>query len=136
MLFSGLAVLYCYDHQYLMLHLFIGPSPDADLVISILLQSNIPSASGKPNAPQQQLPSGPAPTTSDLSGSTKFTQSRDRRTGKRKGADSMFKSQSSIYVVFHSLCLIYQYLLHGWKLHQPFLFSQWQNSVLNEDGDV
>lgn len=67
----------------------LGPSPDVDFVISICLQSNIPSASAKPGTPQQ-LPAGPAPSTSDLSGSSKLKQqTRDRQTGKRKQRESM-----------------------------------------------
>lgn len=61
-----------------------GPSPDVDFVISICLQSNIPSASAKSSTPQQ-LAAGPAPSTSDLSGSSKLKQqTRDRQAGKRK----------------------------------------------------
>ncbi|KAL0412527.1 UNVERIFIED_CONTAM: Cleavage stimulation factor subunit [Sesamum radiatum] len=63
-----------------------GPSPDVDFVISICLQSNITSASRKPGTPQQ-LSAGPAPSTSDLSGSSKFKQTRDRQPGKRKDAE-------------------------------------------------
>ncbi|GFP85456.1 cleavage stimulation factor subunit 77 [Phtheirospermum japonicum] len=57
-----------------------GPSPDVDFVISICLQSNIASVNGTP----QQLQAGPAPSTSDVSGSSKFKQTRDRQPGKRK----------------------------------------------------
>ncbi|KAL6514583.1 Cleavage stimulation factor subunit 77 [Orobanche gracilis] len=57
-----------------------GPSPDADFVISICLQSNIASVSGKSGTPQQPQ-AGPAPSTSDISGSSKFKQ---RQPGKRK----------------------------------------------------
>ncbi|KAI3448085.1 hypothetical protein Pfo_004750 [Paulownia fortunei] len=60
-----------------------GPSPDIDFVISICLQSNITSASGK-SGTSQQLQAGPAPSTSDLSGSSKYKQTRDRQPGKRK----------------------------------------------------
>ncbi|XP_047954000.1 cleavage stimulation factor subunit 77-like isoform X1 [Salvia hispanica] len=63
-----------------------GPSPDADFVVSICLQSNIPPASAKPSAPQQ-LPSGPVPSASDVSGSSKLRQTRDRQAGKRKGME-------------------------------------------------
>ncbi|KAK1278946.1 hypothetical protein QJS04_geneDACA003537 [Acorus gramineus] len=48
-----------------------GPSPDVDIVLSVLLQSNIPSVStGKPAASSQQV-TGTGPATSDLSGSSK-----------------------------------------------------------------
>ncbi|CAH9057643.1 unnamed protein product [Cuscuta europaea] len=49
-----------------------GPSPDADFVISICLQSNIPSI----------------PSMSDRSDSSNKYQTRDRRPGKRKDMDS------------------------------------------------
>ncbi|KAL6502516.1 hypothetical protein OROHE_024521 [Orobanche hederae] len=57
-----------------------GPSPDVDFVISICLQSNIASVIGKSGTPQQPQ-AGPAPSTSDISGSSKFKQ---RQPGKRK----------------------------------------------------
>ncbi|XP_057948438.1 cleavage stimulation factor subunit 77 isoform X2 [Malania oleifera] len=72
-----------------------GPSPDVDFVLSICLQSSIPSGqTGKPGTPAQ-LPRGPAPSTSDLSGSSKLHpipsgSSRPKRNGqslKRKDAD-------------------------------------------------
>ncbi|KAL1557973.1 Cleavage stimulation factor subunit 77 [Salvia divinorum] len=63
-----------------------GPSPDVDFVISICLQSNIPSPSAKLTA-SQQLPSGPGPSASDVSGSSKLRPTRDRQTGKRKGTE-------------------------------------------------
>ncbi|KAL0376116.1 UNVERIFIED_CONTAM: Cleavage stimulation factor subunit [Sesamum calycinum] len=63
-----------------------GPSPDVDFVISICLQSNITTASRKSGTPQQ-LSAGPAPSTSDLSGSSKFKQTRDRQPGKRKDSE-------------------------------------------------
>ncbi|KAA8541061.1 hypothetical protein F0562_025024 [Nyssa sinensis] len=68
-----------------------GPSPDIDFVLSICLQSNIPT--GKSGAPSVQVQAGPAPSTSDLSGSSKshpipssssFKPTRDRMPGKRK----------------------------------------------------
>ncbi|KAK4377260.1 hypothetical protein RND71_003556 [Anisodus tanguticus] len=63
-----------------------GPSPDADFVISVCLQSNIPSAAGKSGTATLPSQSGPAPSTSDLSDSSKF-RSRDRQPGKRKDMD-------------------------------------------------
>ncbi|KAL0454210.1 UNVERIFIED_CONTAM: Cleavage stimulation factor subunit [Sesamum latifolium] len=62
-----------------------SPSPDVDFVLSICLQSNI-STSRKSGTPQQ-LSAGPAPSTSDLSGSSKFKQTRDRQPGKRKDSE-------------------------------------------------
>ncbi|ONK55468.1 uncharacterized protein A4U43_UnF2920 [Asparagus officinalis] len=48
-----------------------GPTPDVDLVLSILLQSNIPTGQvGKPGSTQQAA-AGTAPSTSDLSGSSR-----------------------------------------------------------------
>ncbi|KAK9156519.1 hypothetical protein Scep_003093 [Stephania cephalantha] len=73
-----------------------GPSPDVDVLLSILLQSNIPSGPGKPTNSAQQLPVGPAPSTSDLSGSNRswqnlgsltFKPTKEGRSGKRKGVD-------------------------------------------------
>lgn len=71
-----------------------GPAPDIDFVLSICLQSNIPTGqTGKSVNPSTQLQTGPAPSTSDLSGSSKphpvpsgssFKTTRDR---KRRDAD-------------------------------------------------
>nr|GLL49213.1 cleavage stimulation factor subunit 77 [Ipomoea trifida] len=63
-----------------------GPSPDADFVISVCLQSNIPSVTGKPAAVSHSAQSGPVPSTSDRSDSSKF-KARDRLLGKRKDMD-------------------------------------------------
>ncbi|KAK6143512.1 hypothetical protein DH2020_023860 [Rehmannia glutinosa] len=50
-------------------------------------RSNITSSvSGKSGTPQQ-LQAGPAPSTSDVSGSSKFKQTRDRQPGKRKDSE-------------------------------------------------
>ncbi|XP_028127376.1 cleavage stimulation factor subunit 77-like isoform X1 [Camellia sinensis] len=72
-----------------------GPAPDIDFVLSICLQSNIPTGqTGKSVNPSTQLQIGPAPSASDLSGSSKphpvpsgssFKTTRDR---KRRDADS------------------------------------------------
>ncbi|KAK4405231.1 Cleavage stimulation factor subunit [Sesamum angolense] len=56
------------------------------ILLSICLQSNITTASRKSGTPQQ-LSAGPAPSTSDLSGSSKFKQTRDRQPGKRKDSE-------------------------------------------------
>ncbi|KAL7206663.1 hypothetical protein ACSBR2_019389 [Camellia fascicularis] len=71
-----------------------GPAPDIDFVLSICLQSNIPTGqTGKSVNPSTQLQTGPTPSTSDLSGSSKphpvpsgssFKTTRDR---KRRDAD-------------------------------------------------
>nr|GMC81055.1 cleavage stimulation factor subunit 77 isoform X1 [Ipomoea batatas] len=66
-----------------------GPSPNTDFVISVCLQSNIPSVIGKPGAVSHPAQSGSVPSTSDLSDSSKF-KTRDRLSGKRKNMDSMF----------------------------------------------
>nr|GME15847.1 cleavage stimulation factor subunit 77 isoform X1 [Ipomoea batatas] len=63
-----------------------GPSPDADFVISVCLQSNIPSVTSKPAAVSHSAQSGPVPSTSDRSDSSKF-KTRDRLLGKRKDMD-------------------------------------------------
>ncbi|MCH97838.1 cleavage stimulation factor subunit 3-like, partial [Trifolium medium] len=48
-----------------------GPTPNVDIVLSICLQSDFPTGqSGKAGIPSQ-LPGGPAPATSELSGSSK-----------------------------------------------------------------
>ncbi|XP_077248941.1 tetratricopeptide repeat (TPR)-like superfamily protein [Tasmannia lanceolata] len=70
-----------------------GPSPDVDIVLSILLQSNIPTGQTGKTTLSQQLAGGPAPSTSDLSGSNKarsnqngstFRPNREGQSGKRK----------------------------------------------------
>ncbi|XP_048321207.2 cleavage stimulation factor subunit 77 isoform X1 [Ziziphus jujuba] len=49
-----------------------GPTPDVDVVLSICLQSDIPIAQpGKSGSATTKLPSGPGPSTSDLSGSSR-----------------------------------------------------------------
>nr|GMC85416.1 cleavage stimulation factor subunit 77 [Ipomoea batatas] len=63
-----------------------GPSPDTDFVISVCLQSNIPSVTGKPGVVSHPAQSGSVPSTSDLSDSSKF-KTRDRLPGKRKNMD-------------------------------------------------
>ncbi|XP_030952136.1 cleavage stimulation factor subunit 77-like [Quercus lobata] len=74
-----------------------GPAPDVDIVLSICLQSDIPAGySGKSGASLAQLSGGPAPSLSDVSGSSKahpilsgssFKPTRDRQSGKRKDLD-------------------------------------------------
>ena len=66
----------------------VGPSPDVDFVLAICLQSNIPLMPVR-TANSTKLQTGPAPSTSDLSGSSKFKPTRDRHAGKRKDVDSM-----------------------------------------------
>ncbi|XP_020086352.1 cleavage stimulation factor subunit 77 isoform X3 [Ananas comosus] len=71
-----------------------GPSPDLDVVLSILLQSSIPVGNiGKPASSSQQVLTGPVPSTSDISGSSwsRLNQNgsanrlrRDGQLGKRK----------------------------------------------------
>lgn len=70
-----------------------GPSPDVDIVLSVLLQSNIPSAHTVKTFPTPKQPAAPVPSTSDLSGSSKvrsnqngpsFRQARETHSGKRK----------------------------------------------------
>ncbi|PIA53117.1 hypothetical protein AQUCO_00900020v1 [Aquilegia coerulea] len=74
-----------------------GPSPNVDIVLSILLQSNVPTGqTGQVATSPQQLPVGPSGSGSDLSGSNKlrpipnessFKPSRDVQSGKRKNSD-------------------------------------------------
>lgn len=74
---------------------FSGPTPDVDIVLSICLQSDIPAPQPvKSGTAHVQFPSVPAPSTSDLSVSSKshpipsgssFKPTR----GKRKNIDSM-----------------------------------------------
>lgn len=69
-----------------------GPSPDADFVISVCLQSNIPSATGKSRTASLPLQTGTAPSTSDLSDPSKF---RPRQPGKRKDMDRQDDDEST-----------------------------------------
>ncbi|KAL6963886.1 Cleavage stimulation factor subunit 77 [Sarracenia purpurea var. burkii] len=74
-----------------------GPSPDIDFVLSVCLQSNIPTGqTGKPATSSMQLQTGPAQSTSDLSGSSKphpvpsgssFKSTRDKQPRKRRDTD-------------------------------------------------
>ncbi|PON91041.1 N-terminal acetyltransferase A, auxiliary subunit [Trema orientale] len=72
-----------------------GPTPNVDVVLSICLQSDIPTAqtgNGKPGTASKQLLSSAAPATSDLSGSTKShpvpsSSSYKPTKGKRKELD-------------------------------------------------
>eukprot|EP00268_Persea_americana_P031085 TRINITY_DN3019_c0_g2_i4.p1 TRINITY_DN3019_c0_g2~~TRINITY_DN3019_c0_g2_i4.p1 ORF type:complete len:776 (+),score=159.79 TRINITY_DN3019_c0_g2_i4:570-2897(+) len=70
-----------------------GPSPDVDVVLSVLLQSNIPTGHTGKMVPTPQQSAGLGPSTSDLSGSSKarsnqngpsFRQARETHSGKRK----------------------------------------------------
>ncbi|XP_027112409.1 cleavage stimulation factor subunit 77-like [Coffea arabica] len=71
-----------------------GPSPDVDFVLAICLQSNIPLMPVRA-ANSTQLQTGPAPSTSDLSGSSKFKPTRDRHAGKRKDVDKQDDEDST-----------------------------------------
>ncbi|KAF5196420.1 cleavage stimulation factor subunit 77 isoform X1 [Thalictrum thalictroides] len=73
-----------------------GPLPNVDIVLSILLQSNVPTGQTGQVTTSQQLPVGPAGSASDLSGSNKsrpspiessFKPSRESQSGKRKNFD-------------------------------------------------
>ncbi|KAH7677452.1 mRNA cleavage and polyadenylation factor I complex subunit RNA14 protein [Dioscorea alata] len=70
-----------------------GPSPEVDLVLSILLQSPISTGLPGKTSSVSQMPGGPAPSTSDLSGSSKSRMNpngssqrivREGPSGKRK----------------------------------------------------
>ncbi|GAV65335.1 Suf domain-containing protein, partial [Cephalotus follicularis] len=77
-----------------------GPRPDVDVVISILLQSDIPiKQMGKSGTPLSQLLTAPAPSTSNLSNSSKshgssFQPSRGRQSRKRKDIDSQDEDET------------------------------------------
>ncbi|KAI4341639.1 hypothetical protein MLD38_026337 [Melastoma candidum] len=70
-----------------------GPTPDADIVLSICLQSNLPAAPvGKVGTSAKQLNSGHAPSTSEVSGSSRgrqasYKQTGNRQAGKRKNRE-------------------------------------------------
>ncbi|KAJ7976482.1 Cleavage stimulation factor subunit 77 [Quillaja saponaria] len=74
-----------------------GPTPNVDIVLSICLQSDLSMGqSGKLGTPPTQLPAGPAPSTSELSASSKshpipsassFKPTSNRHYGKRKEVD-------------------------------------------------
>ncbi|GFY89686.1 tetratricopeptide repeat (TPR)-like superfamily protein [Actinidia rufa] len=84
-----------------------GPAPDVDFVLSVCLQSNIPTGqTGKSATPSIQLQTGPAPSTSDLSGSSKphpvqsgssFKTTRDRQPGKKRDRDRQDDDETSTF---------------------------------------
>lgn len=87
---------------------FSGPTPDVEVVLSICLQSDIPTPQpAKSGTAPMQFPSVPAPSTSDLSVSSKshpipsgssFKPTR----GKRKNIDSMcFLFVMMIYILIY-----------------------------------
>lgn len=81
-----------------------GPTPNVDIVLSICLQSDIPTGqTGKSVTPPTLMPAGPAPSTSDISGSNKSHpipsgssfKPRDRQSQKRKDLDRQEDDESS-----------------------------------------
>ncbi|KAJ8770398.1 hypothetical protein K2173_015012 [Erythroxylum novogranatense] len=79
-----------------------GPTPNVDIVLSICLQSDIPS--GVMGKAGTSPATGPAPATSDLSGSSRshparsgssFKPARDRQSGKRKDLDRQVDDEST-----------------------------------------
>ncbi|XP_058079906.1 cleavage stimulation factor subunit 77 [Magnolia sinica] len=79
-----------------------GPSPDVDVVLSILLQGNVASGNTGKLAPlPHQLPAGPGPSTSDLSGSNKARSNhndlsfRQPHSGKRKDLERQEDDESA-----------------------------------------
>lgn len=68
-----------------------GPVPDVDFVISVCLQSNIPTEqAGKVGTSSMQLPAGPRPSTSNLSGSSRHHPAQSgssRQSAKRRDLD-------------------------------------------------
>ncbi|OMP02033.1 RNA-processing protein, HAT helix [Corchorus capsularis] len=81
-----------------------GPMPNVDIVLSICLQSDLPTGQTKKSTtvPSQRT-AGPAPSTSDLSGSSKSHpvpssssfRPRDRHLGKRKDQDRQEEDEST-----------------------------------------
>ncbi|KAK1578044.1 hypothetical protein Q3G72_027104 [Acer saccharum] len=81
-----------------------GPTPNVDIVLSICLQSDIPTGQiGKSVTPSTQMPAGPAPSTSDISGSNRSHpipsgssfKPRDRKSQKRKDLDRRDDDETS-----------------------------------------
>lgn len=106
---------------------FPGPTPDVDVVLSICLQSDIPIAQpGKSGSATTKLPSGPGPSTSDLSGSSRshplLSGSSFKPTrGKRKEIDSMF---------FLSLFLKFVYFTPVPKFPLLLVFIRYNDSIV------
>ncbi|XP_010279464.1 PREDICTED: cleavage stimulation factor subunit 77 isoform X2 [Nelumbo nucifera] len=83
-----------------------GPSPDVDMVLSILLQNNISTGqTGKSATSTQLLLTGPAPSTSDRSGSNKsrpnpsgllLKPNRDGQSLKRKDHDRQEDDETTV----------------------------------------
>ncbi|KAA0041845.1 cleavage stimulation factor subunit 77 isoform X1 [Cucumis melo var. makuwa] len=80
------------------------PTPDIDIVLSVCLESDLPTVPlVKSGATPAQVSGGPVPTTSDLSGSSKshaFSNSslkhtRDKQSGKRKDYDRQEDNEST-----------------------------------------
>ncbi|KAF5741638.1 cleavage stimulation factor subunit 77 isoform X1 [Tripterygium wilfordii] len=81
-----------------------GPIPNVDVILSICLQSNIPARTSGKSRTTSQLQAGPAPSTSDFSGSNKshtgmsaasFKPARDRPFGKRKELERQEEDEST-----------------------------------------
>lgn len=64
-------MFYYFVKSYRYLLLIAGPYPDVDVVLSILLQYNIPAGNTGKTYSNQQAVGGSGPSTSDLSGSSK-----------------------------------------------------------------
>ncbi|XP_039053919.1 cleavage stimulation factor subunit 77-like isoform X2 [Hibiscus syriacus] len=73
-----------------------GPSPNVDVVLSICLQNDFPTGQTKKsmNLPSQRT-AGPAPSTSDLSGSSKSHPIPRRQLGKRKDLHRQEEDEST-----------------------------------------
>ncbi|MBA0752862.1 hypothetical protein Gogos_005545 [Gossypium gossypioides] len=81
-----------------------GPAPNVDIVLSICLQNDYPTVqTKKATSLSSQRTAGPAPSTSDLSGSSKSHpipsnssfRPRDRQLGKRKDQDRQEEEEST-----------------------------------------
>jgi len=89
-----------------------------DIVLSICLQSDLPTGqSGKIGMPSQ-LPAGPAPATSELSGSSKSHPVQSGLSHKQPGRNQYGKRKQ-----LDSMCIIHFH--YNLRLHflSPFLFD-------------
>lgn len=98
-----------------------GPSPDVDLVLSILLQSNISTGQPGKQASGQQVSIGTTPSTSDLSGSSRTRLNpnglshrlpTEGLSGKRKDTDSMLSlTVSSLNIHKQSVLRVHPFFI-------------------------
>ena len=100
---------------------FAGPTPNVDIVLSICLQSDLPTGQGGKTGIPSQLAVGPAPTTSELSGSSKshpvqsglsHKQTGRKPYGKRKQLDSMCIILF-VYILYANIFFCLSFLILG-----------------------